>query len=80
MSISVFFIEGNRKSACRNNAFSIVRNDSELLAIIPCAELKSGQTRNDLATAFNKALQDRPQAPVKEIRRAAYATLGLTCG
>lgn len=78
MSISILFIEGSRKSACRNDAFSVVRNDRELLTIIPCAALKPGQTPRDLAAAFTRALQDRPQAPAEEICRTARRALGLS--
>ncbi|MBU0800542.1 MAG: hypothetical protein KKA05_06000 [Alphaproteobacteria bacterium] len=79
MTISVYFIEGSRKNACRHDAFSIVRNERELLDIIPCAALKKGQDSTALAAAFTRVVQDNPAAPAETIKRTARQTLGLHC-
>ena len=39
MSISINTIEGRRGSACLHNAFAIVANQTELVDIIPAADL-----------------------------------------
>jgi hypothetical protein len=77
MTISVYFIEGNRKSACNNDAFSVVRNENELLTIIPRTALKAGQDSTALKTAFTAAETATPGAPAETVTAAARKLLGL---
>ena len=77
MTISVYFIEGSRKSACNNDAFSVVRNENELLAIIPRTALKSGQDSQSLKTAFATAETATPGAPAEIVTAKARKILGL---
>lgn len=81
MTISVLFIEGNRRSVCNNDAWSVVRNDRELIDIIPCAALKDGQGRDSVANAFRKAAAaiNEAEAPAETLRVLGRRTLGLRC-
>lgn len=78
MTISVLFIEGSRKSACNNNAWSVVRNDRELLAIIPAATLqRAGHDQDALRAAFQTAHNDNPGAPAPQLAAQAQKLLRL---
>jgi hypothetical protein len=77
MTISVYFIEGSRKSACNNDAFSVVRNENELLTIIPRTALKAGQDSQSLKAAFTAAETAAPGAAAEKITATARKLLGL---
>ena len=77
MTITVNFIEGSRKSACRNDAWSVVRNGHEVLDIIPCAALPAGQGSRAVAAAFTRAVQNHPAADAPAVKSAAHRLLGL---
>ena len=82
MTITVNFIEGSRKSICRNDAWSVVRNDRELIDIIPCEDLRKGQGPAEIKNAFRQAATatNEVQAPAETLRREGRRALGLCCG
>lgn len=56
MTISINYIEGNRRSACNNDAYAVVENGTEVIAIVPAAQLQAkGLSTADLQKAFEKA-------------------------
>lgn len=77
MTISVYFIEGSRKSACKHDAYSVVRNEQEVLTIIPRAALKAGQDSQTLKAAFTAAEDKTPGAPAERVTATARKLLGL---
>ena len=77
MTISVYFIEGSRKSACKHDAYSVVRNEREVLALIPCAALKAGQDSQTLKSAFITAESSTPGASAEKVTATACKLLGL---
>lgn len=77
MTISVYFIQGRRGHICNNDALSVVRNERELLDIIPCADLPKGCDGAKIRAAFAGAVNDNPAAPVETIKRHARKELGL---
>lgn len=77
MTISVYFIEGSRKNACKHDAYSVVRDEREVLTIIPCAALKAGQNSQTLKTAFAAAEDKTPGAPAEKVTATARKLLGL---
>ena len=49
-TLSYYFIEGQRRNACRNDAVSVVRDEGKtqhVVEIIPAAEIP-GKTRNEI--------------------------------
>ena len=77
MTISVYFIEGSRKSACKHDAYSVVRNEQEVLTIIPRAALQDGQNSQTLKAAFTTAENTTPGAPAEKVTATARKLLGL---
>jgi len=55
MSISINFIEGRRGSACTNDAYAVVRNETDLLAIIPAYSLPARTGVPEIRRAFEEA-------------------------
>jgi len=79
MSISVNVIRGDRKSACVNDAFSVVSHEggrTGLLDIIPAYEIP-GKSADDVKEAFVKAASGKGnKRSLAEIRAEARAALG----
>jgi hypothetical protein len=78
MSIEVNFIRGKSTSACVNNAFSIVRNETNLLDIIPTRNLPKDTTFGTIKSAFEAAIQNNPNAKDATIIKEARKTLQFT--
>lgn len=78
MTISVLFIAGSRGSACNNDAYSVVRDDRELLAIIPAHDLKrAGHDTDALRTTFQAVNSQYPGAEARAVAHVARKLLGL---
>lgn len=56
MTISINYIEGNRRSACNNDAYAVVENETDVIAILPVAQLREkGLDATDVKKAFEQA-------------------------
>jgi hypothetical protein len=76
MSITINTIEGRRGSACLHNAFAIVANQTELVDIIPAADLKGRDVScDDIKAAYGDAL--KRNGDFTAAKNAARRTLGL---
>lgn len=74
-SYNVYFIEGQKDSVCRNNAFSVVK-DGQLLDIIPAEDLKKKNlSAHDLKEAFTAA--GKTTSNTERLKTLARRKLGL---
>lgn len=73
MSISVYYIEGRKGSACNNDAFSIVENERRAIDFVPAS---SGLNPVDLKVAFTEA-QVACGSNVEALCQRARKKLGL---